>query len=143
MTDDGFFAEDFDVIEKGVLRSFLLSLYAANKTGLPRAKNSSGALIVAPGDTPLQTLIGSVERGLLVGRFSGGEPSANGDFSGVAKNSFLIENGKIAGAVSETMISGNLAALLQNLRGLSVQTVEDGATSLPWAAFDGVTISGK
>lgn len=143
VTDDGFFAEDFDVIEKGVLRSFLLSLYAANKTGLPRAKNSSGALIVAPGDTPLQTLIGSVERGLLVGRFSGGEPSANGDFSGVAKNSFLIENGKIAGAVSETMISGNLAALLQNLRGLSVQTVEDGATSLPWAAFDGVTISGK
>ena len=33
-----------------------------------------------------------VERGVLLGRFSGGSPSPSGDFSGVAKNSFLIEN---------------------------------------------------
>ena len=48
--------------------------------------------------------------------------------------------GRLAGAVTETMISGNFAALLQNLRGISRETACDGSTVLPWAAFDGVTV---
>lgn len=61
----------------------------------------------------------------------------------VAKNSFLVENGKIAGAVSETMINGNLGEMLQNVCAISRETVCDGSTCLPWAAFADVTISGK
>lgn len=64
---------------------------------------------------------------------------ASGDFNGVAKNSFLIKDGKLAGAVTETMISGNFAELLKNLRGISRETVCDGYSVLPWAAFDGIT----
>jgi PmbA protein len=71
---------------------------------------------------------------ILVGRFSGGEPGINGDFSGVAKNSFLIEGGKIVGAASETMISGNLADMLFNLVDISSETVFDGVSILPYAA---------
>ena len=57
----------------------------------------------------------------------------------MAKNSFLIKDGRLAGAVTETMISGNFAELLQNLRGISRETVCDGYSVLPWAAFDGIT----
>ncbi len=143
VTSDGFVSEDYDFIRDGVLQCFPLSLYASNKTGFGRAKNTSGAVVVPAGDTPLEQLIAGVDRGLLLGRFSGGQPGTNGDFSGVAKNSFLIENGKVTDAVSEIMINGNLADLLMNLRGISKERVADGMSVLPYAAFDGVTISGK
>ncbi len=142
-TSEGFVSEDYDLIKDGVLNSFMLSLYVANKTGKERAKNSSGALIVKPGDTKLCDIIKGIDRGIIVGRFSGGEPGTSGDFSGVAKNSFLIENGKITCALSETMISGNIGDLLKNIRAISAETVCDGSSVLPAIAFDGVTVSGQ
>ena len=45
----------------------------------------------------------------------------------MAKNSFLIENGKVGGAVTETMISGNLGRMLQQVRGISRETCADGS----------------
>ena len=99
--------------------------------------------VVDAGETKLADMIASVENGLLLNRFSGGNPGANGDFSGVAKNSFLIKNGKIAGAVSETMISGNIARLLSDIRAVSAERVTDGSQIVPWVQVAGVTISGK
>lgn len=142
-TGEGFLSENYDIIKDGVLESFMLSGYVANKTGLPRAKNSSYAIVMKPGETPYADIIAGIERGILVGRFSGGEPGTSGDFSGVAKNSFLIENGKITCALSETMISGNLGELLKNVHAISSEVVCDGATVLPYAALGGVTVSGK
>jgi len=142
-TGEGYPSEDYDIIRDGVLKSFMLSDYVSRKTGLPRAKNSAGAIIMQNGETPLSEIIAGIERGIWVGRFSGGEPGTSGDFSGVAKNSFLIENGKITAALSETMISGNLAQILQNVAAISRETVADGSCVLPYAAFGGVTVSGK
>lgn len=142
ITADGFIAEDYDVIKDGKLNRFMLSLYVANKTGLDRAPNSSGAMVVKAGETPLDEIIAGIEHGIILGRFSGGQPSSNGDFSGVAKNSFLIENGKIKGALSETMISGNLADVLMNVKAISKETVADGSCVFPYIAFDGVVVSG-
>lgn len=142
-TGEGFLSEDYDVIRNGVLEQFMLSYYVANKTGLKRAPNASGSLIVAPGDTALADLVKGVKKGVMVSRFSGGAPGTNGEFSGVAKNAFLIEDGRIAGAITETMISGNLAGMLNNLRGISRERVASGYNLLPWIAVDGITISGK
>ena len=112
---EGYLAEDFDFIKNGKLNSFLISQYVANKTGNKRAPNNSFSLIIEAGETPLSEMIKKVERGVIIGRFSGGSPGANGEFSGVAKNGFMIENGKITTALSETMISGNLADMLFNI----------------------------
>lgn len=142
-TPEGFESKDFTLIENGVLNSFMLSLYAANKTGHQRALNSGGSLIISGGNTPYSDVIKNIDKGILVGYFSGGEPSASGEFSGVAKNSFLIENGKIAGPLTETMMSGNLIDALQNIVAISKEAVEDGGSVVPWVAIDGITVSGK
>lgn len=142
-THDGFKSQDYDLIRNGVLKSFLLSLYVSNKSGFAPAKNSSFSVIIEGGDTPYEEMIKGVKKGLIIGRFSGGQPGINGDFSGVAKNSFLVEDGEIKGAVSETMINGNLAQLLNSLTAVSKETVADGASVLPYMAFEGVVISGK
>ena len=141
ITNDGYISENYDIIKNGVLMDFGLSEYAAKKTGNKRGPNSSSCMVIAPGQTALHDLIKGMDRGLLVYRFSGGQPAVNGDFSGVAKNSFYIENGELRHAVTETMISGNLSAMLNSVVDLSRETVEDGSSSLPYALFDGVTVS--
>ncbi|MBQ6862822.1 MAG: TldD/PmbA family protein [Clostridia bacterium] len=143
VTDDGYISKDYDIIRDGVLQDFCLSEYASNKTGLSRAPSSSSCIGVPGGDKRFEELLAGIEKGILVCRFSGGEPATNGDFSGVAKNSFYIENGKIAYPVSETMISGNLAAMLKNIVGISSEVSCDGTTVLPYIAFGGITVSGN
>ena len=142
-TGEGYLSEDYDFIKDGVLNSFMLSQYVANKTGNERAKNSSFAMIIKNGEKTLDEIIKSIDKGVIIGRFSGGQPGTNGEFSGVAKNGFFIENGKIGRAISETMISGNLASMLNNLVAISKETLVDGTVVAPYMAFDGITVSGK
>ncbi len=142
-TAEGFLCEDFTIIDKGVLTAFPLSLYVANKTGREPVKNSLDCMVIAPGEKSFEEIVKGIEKGLLVGRFSGGAPGVSGEFSGVAKNSFLIENGEITCAVSETMISGNMADMINNLVEISSDIIADGTSLVPYAAFSGITISGK
>lgn len=142
LTQDGYVAQDNVLIEDGVLKHNSLSRYGAKATGQERSANTSSMFIVEPGDKPLEAIIGSIKRGLLVNRFSGGNPAPNGDFSGVAKNAFLIEDGKITKAVSETMISGNLASVLMDIDALSEELSSDGTRLLPWAHVKGISVTG-
>lgn len=142
-TEEGYPTENFDLIRDGKLVNFALSQYGANKTGGKRAGNSSSGMTVKEGDRTLDEIISGIDKGILVMRFSGGSPAPSGEYSGVAKNSFLIENGKIAGALTETMISGCVPDMIKQIRGISSDTLKDGSGSLPYIAFDGITISGK
>ena len=139
---DGYLASKQDIIKDGRLTAFSLGEYAALKTGLPRA-TATGNMVMTPGSLYVDELTAGIERGILINRFSGGSMAPNGDFSGVAKNSFLIENGKITGAVAETMVSGNMLDMLVNVAGVSSEVDCGGGSVIPWAAFKGVVISGK
>jgi PmbA protein len=61
-----------------------------------------------------------------------GMPAANGNFSGVIKNSFAIENGEQGHALAETMIAGNMAQMLKDIVAVSQSTIDNGARRLPW-----------
>ncbi|MBQ3668221.1 MAG: TldD/PmbA family protein, partial [Clostridia bacterium] len=141
-TQDGYRAQNVTLIDKGILNSFTLSLYAANKTGIPVSKDG-GIFVIEGGDSSLEEMIKSTKRGLILGGFSGGEPGANGEFSGVAKNSFYVENGEIKGAVMETMISGNLEDLFMNISAVSREVISDGYNAFPYIKTTGITISGS
>lgn len=141
VTPDGFEAKNCTIIDKGVLKTFLLSLYGANKTGKERASNPGGAYIIEPGDTPLDDMIKSVKRGIILQRFSGGNPNDNGEFSGVAKNSYYVEDGEIRYPLVETMISGNLADLLKSIKSVSKERINFGICIYPWIQTGGITIS--
>lgn len=143
VTADGYPCEASTLVEGGLLRSFMLSDYGARKTGLPRARNAAVNRIVEAGSTPLVDIVKQIPRGLMLGRFSGGYPAANGDFSGVAKNSFLIENGEVTTPVSEVMIAGNLFEMMRSISAVSAERVNDGMTLLPWIRTEGLSISGQ
>ncbi|HEY8391696.1 MAG TPA: TldD/PmbA family protein [Capillibacterium sp.] len=143
LTGDGYEAQNATIIEDGILKTYLLSLYGANKTGLPRGVNDGGSFVVQPGQQSLAEIVQGVKKGILLTRFSGGNPSLNGDFSGIAKNSFYVADGAIQYPLKETMIAGNLISLFREITAVSRERVDFGFALLPWVASQGVTIAAQ
>ncbi|HLE12294.1 MAG TPA: metallopeptidase TldD-related protein [Bacteriovoracaceae bacterium] len=143
ITTDGYITQNLVVFEKGVLKSNLLSQYAANKTNQARGLNYGVNYKIDCGDQSLEDIIRSVKKGILLYRLSGGYPASNGDFSGVAKNSFYIENGEIKYPINETMITTNVLDLFNNIHAISKESVNYGHSIMPWMRVGGVTVSGK
>ncbi len=141
ITGDGYESQDCTLIKNGVLKTFLLGIYGANKTGLSRSVNDGGAHIVDSGDVAFNDLVKSMKQGVILSRFSGGNPSDNGDFSGVAKNSYYVENGEVKFPISETMVSGNICDMMNNIVDISKERIDYGDCIYPWVQFDGLTIS--
>lgn len=142
LTSDGYVAKDIPVIENGILKNHLLSLYGSKKINAERSGSYGSTIIVDSGKTPFEDLVKNVERGILLTRFSGGAPGSNGDFTGVAKNSFYIEKGQIQFPITETMISGNLFDVLKEMKDISQERINFGSEILPWIHTRGITVSG-
>lgn len=139
---DGCVAPPVTVLRDGRLETLLPSLYASRKTGLPHVPVAeAGGWAMAPGDRSVEALVAAVPRGALVGRLSMGRPASNGDFSGVAKNSFAVVDGEIGPALAETMISGNVARMLAEVRAASRERLDTGSWLLPWLAVPGLHFS--
>lgn len=141
ITNDGFRVKDLDIIKNGVLVSFLLTQYGAKKTGKKHNPHSP-VIEMDAGTASLDEIIAGTKKGLLLsGHISGGSPSENGTFSGVAKNSFLIEDGKVTRPVQETMVSGNILELFNNVTAVSKERRNNGISILPWVKAGNITIS--
>ncbi|QOR35544.1 TldD/PmbA family protein [Clostridium sp. 'deep sea'] len=143
ITDDGYCAKDLTIIKNGVLKSFLLDDYSAKKANMLRSGNNGSCYIVESGNTHLTDMIKNVKKGLYITSLSHGRPALNGDFSGVAKNSFYIENGTLKNAVNETMIFANIYEMLNNISEISIENVNFGKHIYPWITFKHIIISGK
>lgn len=141
LSADGFVAAPVELLRDGRLVTLIPSLYASRRTGIAHVPVAAAGWEVAAGDTPLSALVGGIDRGALVGRLSMGNPAANGDFSGVIKNSFLIDHGEVGGALSEVMISGNVAQMLRDVVALSRERLDTGTSCMPWVRVAGLHFS--
>lgn len=117
---EGIATKQTKIIDQGVLKSFLLDLRTAQDldlqpTGngfrsrldeLPRPGSSNVVLDVA-GGVPLQELIDSTQRGIIIHSLMGawaGNPYT-GQVNGNIDLGFLIEDGQIKGRVKDCMVS--------------------------------------
>lgn len=140
-TRDGYLAQNEAIFENGILKNYLLNHYAATKLGQKTSRSEGDYLKIAAGDTKLKDMISSVKKGVLMCRFSAGRPAENGDISGVAKNSYYIEDGEIKFPLGETMLAGNLARMLHDIKDVSQETISNGHWDFPWIRFTGITVS--
>jgi PmbA protein len=141
MSGDGFVTPAVTLVEKGRLLALTPTFYGSRKTGLKHVPVAGGGWVVENGATPLAEIVGGVKRGALVGRLSMGSPAANGNFSGVIKNSFLIEGGELGTALSEVMIAGNMAQMLRDIVAVSREVIDSGSVRLPWIRIDNLHFS--
>ena len=137
LSGDAFNTPPVHLLRAGTLTCLTPSLYGSRRTGLPHVPTANGWDLAA-GSTPLAEMLAAVPRGALVDRLSMGDPAPNGDFSGVIKNSFLIEGGEVGPALSEVMISGNVAQMLRDIVAVSAERIDTGGSVLPWLRIGGL-----
>jgi PmbA protein len=124
--DEGVPSRRTMVIERGVLKSYLLNSYAARKLGLKTTGNASrgltgnagighGNFFLENGVQAPEQMIAGIADGFYVTELIGmGVNIVTGDYSRGAAG-IWIRNGELAFAVSEVTIAGKLQDMLMNL----------------------------
>ncbi len=138
---DGYLTKNESLFKNGILNSYLLDHYASNKLNQENSLSGSHNLQFATGNTALQDMIANTKEGVLLARFSAGHPAENGDFSGSAKNSYYIKDGKIQYPIGETMLAGNLQSMLKDIAEVSKESIDFGSSKMPWVKFKNITVS--
>jgi len=126
---EGVASQNKAVIENGVLKTLLYNTKSAEKDGVKSTGNAEkhgiGGVIgtsctnfyIVPGETPVEELMASTEKGVLITSLAGlhsGANSVSGDFS-FSADGFLIENGKKVHPVEQITIAGNFFEMLKNI----------------------------
>jgi len=152
--DEGVRSRRTTVIERGVLKSYLLNSYAARKLGMKTTGNASRGLTGNAGighgnfylekgvQTPEQILAG-VANGFYVTQLMGfGVNIVTGDYSQGASG-LWIRGGELAFAVSEVTIAGNLKEMLMGIEAIGSDLEFRGSLAAPTIKIGEMTVAGK
>ncbi|MCW4034236.1 MAG: TldD/PmbA family protein [Candidatus Bathyarchaeota archaeon] len=148
------------VIQKGVLQNFLYDNYTANKANTQSTGNavrSGGAaysstpvleasnFVFSKGNKTEDELVGEITDGLVVYGVQGAHSSnpESGEFSVVATPAWKIENGVVAYAVRDVMLTGSFFDVLCNVSGLGSNVRKIGQLVAPWIKVENVRAVGS
>lgn len=142
------------VIEKGILKSYLLNSYTARKLGLRTTGNAArglagnagvghGNLYLTPGEQTSEQIIRSIRKGLYVTELLGqGVNTVTGDYSRGAAGMW-IENGELAYPVAEVTIASNMQRMLMAIERIAADLEFRGSVASPTFVIEEMTVSGK
>ncbi|CDZ16591.1 Protein PmbA [Candidatus Johnevansia muelleri] len=115
--NEGVYTRNNIFIKNGILISYMLSNYSANRMGLLSTGNAGGArnVYIKAHLTYYASLIKNIDNGIMVTELFGqGVNIINGDYSRGAVG-FLIKNGKIIRPLEEFTIASNLRKMFINI----------------------------
>jgi PmbA protein len=142
------------VVERGVLKSYLLDSYSGRKLGLPSTGNASRSVgenpsvgptnfYLAPGTKTAQDIIKTVKQGLYVTDLIGfGINMVTGDYSRGASG-FWIEGGELAYPVEEITIAGNLKDMFAGIEMIGSDLVFRGRIASPTVKIAEMMVAGN
>jgi PmbA protein len=151
---EGLLSRKATIVERGVLKSYLLDTYSGKKLDMPStasaSRGSSGGVGTSssnfhllPGKITPEALLKDTKRGLFVTNMMGfGFNQVTGDFSRGASG-FWIENGELAFPVSEVTISLNLDQLLKRIDAVANDLDPKTSTAAPTFRVSAMTLAGK
>jgi PmbA protein len=139
------------VVERGVLKTFLLDVYSARKLGMKSTGSAEEAthagagisnFVLQPGTQTPAEILRTTRRGLYVTSLMGsGFNAATGDFSRGATG-YFIEGGELAFPVSEVTISLNFDELLRGIDAVGNDLQRKASIACPTIRVAEMTISG-
>ena len=131
--DEGVPTSYKEIIQDGVLKTYLYNLKTAYKDGISSTGNgvkgsykgtvgiSSFNLYIKPSDKSFDKVIENIKEGIFITDFAGlhsGLNTISGDFS-LAGEGFYIKDGKIDRPLNQITISGNFFELLKNIKDIA------------------------
>jgi PmbA protein len=152
--DEGVPSRRTVVVERGVLRNYLLNTYAARKLGMKTTGNASrgltgnagighGNLFLEAGVQTPEQIVAGVPNGFYVTELMGfGVNVVTGDYSRGAAG-LWIRNGELAFAVSEVTIAGNLNEMLQSIEAVGSDLEFRGSVAAPTIKIGEMTVGGR
>jgi PmbA protein len=142
------------VVDRGMLKSYLLDTYSGRKLGLPSTGNASRSVgenpsvgptnfYLAPGTKTAQDIIKTVKQGLYVTDLIGfGINMVTGDYSRGASG-FWIEGGELAYPVEEITIAGNLKEMFAGIEMIASDLVFRGRIAIPTVKIAEMMVAGN
>ena len=130
--DEGVPSRRVTLLDRGVVGDFLLDLQTAGRLGQESTGSAhrglgslpapdSSVIDVTAGDTPYADLFAGIKEGLVVEQLLGAGQGneLGGDFKANVLLGYRVEDGRIAGRVKDTVISGNVYDVLSNIEAIS------------------------
>ena len=145
---------EMSILNGGVLENYYYNFFESNKASVPfQGGFASGGAAALPSCGPRQIQIAAGNSALsdmtgrdntiLMHRFSGSTDASSGDFSGVVKGGFLLQNGKKT-PVREIQIAGNIYEALNNISAVSSEReLVHSSSMIPWIMLDNIDITGS
>ncbi len=139
---EGLATKTRSLIKNGVVSAYLIDTYYARKLNVEPTGGSTSNLVFKHDEVSKEELIKTIQRGIYVTGFNGGNCNGTtGDFS-YGVEGFLIENGEFTQAISEMNITGNMIQLWSNISFVANDAYELSAWRTPSVLFDAVDFSG-
>lgn len=130
------------IFEEGVLKTFFIDTYNANKLEVDPTISGPSLLVTAMGDKDLDGIIKDADTAIWVTGFNGGNcNNSTGNFS-YGVEGFLIENGKVTQPISEMNITGNMVDLWMSLAEVGNDPNMSSSWRIPTLVFEGVNFTG-
>ena len=139
---EGAATKKFNVIENGVLNMYYIDTYYGGKLNMEPTIQSPSILTVQLGTKNFAQILASLDRGIWVTGFNGGNSnSTTGDFS-FGIEGFLIEKGEAVKPLNEMNITGNLLTLWKKILEIGSDPRLNSSNRIPSLLFDAVNFSG-
>lgn len=141
---DGVATRRKDLVQDGLLQSYILSSYSARKLGMQTTGNAGGVhnLFIKGGAHDLAGLMQEMGQGLLVTELIGhGVNLITGDYSRGAAG-FWVKNGEIEYPVEEITIAGNLQQIFQMLMAVGRDEERRGGIHTGSWLIESMTVAG-
>ena len=116
---EGVLTVEKDIIQSGILKTYLLDTYSARKLKSKCTGNGVLTNVILSSDKPLTSnIISTIQDGIYITDMMGsGANPLTGDYSRGAFG-YLIENGQISHPVTEITVASNLLKMFQNILAL-------------------------
>lgn len=140
---EGVATRPMEVITRGILKTYYIDTYNAGKLNMQPTIQSPSILIFEPGSRNQEQIMASIDKGIWVTGFNGGNSNpTTGDFS-FGIEGFLIENGRPVKPLNEMNITGNLLTLWQSVEEVGNDPRLNSSWRIPTVLFKDVNFSGK
>jgi len=159
--DEGIPTEKRSLVEKGVLKSYLLDLRTGAKLGARSSGNGfkqalfgSGVTmmpnpwpacpVIEPGNSTFAEMLSSIDEGIWLTGGIGFHSSnySQGDIS-IQARGYMVKKGKVTGRLDGTMVSGNIYADFLNVRAISAEIEPSNTGYLPYVLVDSMQVIGE